>query len=102
MHNLVMRFKGRTTSEGRELIVKEKPNLISIGFKHSGPSEDGDDPIINVARIDRTADAYRVGWFYDDGEEPADSSEFTREEDLVAAVDKVIEERSKELGPARR
>lgn len=102
MHNLVMRFNGRTTSEGHELIVKEKPNLISVGFKYSGESGDDAEPIINVARIERTGDAYRVGWFYDDGEEPADSSEFTREEDLVAAVDKAIEERSREFGSAGR
>jgi hypothetical protein len=102
MHNLVMRFKGRTTSEGRELIVKEKPSVITVGFKNSGVSGDDGEPITNVARIERTGEAYRVGWFYDDGEEPADSSEFTREEDLVAAVDKEIQQRSKEFGSAGR
>jgi hypothetical protein len=102
MHNLVMRFKGRTTSEGRELIVNEKPNLISVGFKNSGASGDDAEPVVNVARIERTGEAYRVGWFFDDGEEPADSSEFTREEDLVAAVDKQIQQRSKEFGTAGR
>jgi hypothetical protein len=97
-----MRWKGRTTSEGRELIVEEEPNVIAISFKPSDPSEDGDDPIINVARIQRTGDAYRVGWFYYDGEEPVDSSEYTREDELVAAVDNAIEERSKEFGTAGR
>jgi hypothetical protein len=98
MDNLVKHYKGKTTSEGHELVVKEKSGVVSIGFKHSGEYQDEYDPYINVARIDHTGDTYRVGWFYDDGEEPGDSSEFTSEEDLVAAVDKAIEQRSKEVG----
>ena len=98
MDNLIKHYKGKTTSEGHELIVKHKQDVVSIGFRHAGEFQDEYDPFINVARIERSGDAYRVGWFYDDGEEPADSSEFTREEDLVAALDKAIEQRSKEVG----
>jgi hypothetical protein len=98
MDNLVKHYKGKTTSEGHELIVKEKQDVISIGFKHSGEYQDEYDPFINVARIERAGDAYRVGWYYDDGEEPSDSSEYTRDEDLFAALDKAIEQRSREVG----
>ena len=98
MEALVRRYKGKTTSEGHELVVKEKSDHISIGFKHSGEYQDVYNPYINVARIERTGDTYRVGWFYDDGEEPGDSSEFTREEDMFAALDKAIDQRSKEVG----
>ena len=39
-----------------------------------------------------------MGWFYDDGEEPSDSSKYTSEEDLFAALDQAIEKRSKRGG----
>jgi hypothetical protein len=98
MDNLIKHYKGKTTSEGHVLIVSKKPDFVTIGFKHSGEYQDEYDPYINVARIERTGDAYRVGWFHDDGEEPSDSNEYSREEDLFAALDKAIAQRSKEAG----
>jgi hypothetical protein len=100
MDTLVKRYKGKKTSEGHELIVEEKHSVVSMFFKHSGEYEDEDDPYIQVARIERDGDAYRVGWFTADGEEPSDSSEFTRDEDLFAALDTAIDQRSKEAGVA--
>jgi len=101
MDSILRRFKDKTTSEGHALFVSEKSGVMSIGFKRSGEYEDDHDPFINVAWIERTGAGFSVGWFYDDGEEPADSSEFSREEDVVDAVNKAIEERSKEVGPSR-
>jgi hypothetical protein len=98
MDHLIKRYKGKTTSEGHKLEVKEKSNVITVGFKHSGEYEDEYDPYIKVARIEKVGDTYSAGWFYDDGDEPSDRSEYTHEEDLVAALDKVIEQRSKEVG----
>jgi hypothetical protein len=95
---IVSHYTGKTTSEGHHLIVKKKQEVISIGFKHSGEYEDEYDPYVQVARIEREGDAYRVGWFHDDAEEPSDSSEYTRDEDLFAALDRAIEERSREVG----
>jgi hypothetical protein len=100
MDHFVKHYKGKTTSEGHKLEVKEKSNVIMIGFKHPGEYEDEYDPYIKVARIEKVGDGYNAGWFYDDGDEPSDSSEFTREEDLIAALDKVIEQRSAEVGRA--
>ena len=97
MDRLVRRFKGRTTSEGHELIVTEKPNVISIGFRHAGAYNEGVRPVQRRS-ASRAPGAYRVGWYYDDGEEPSTSSEYSREEELVAAVDKAIEQRSKKSG----
>jgi hypothetical protein len=99
MDHIVKRYKGKTTSEGHELDVKHKPDVITIGFKHSGEYQDEYDAYINVARIEHIGSAYTVGWFYDDGEEPSDSNEYTREEDLFAALDQAIEQRSREAGP---
>jgi hypothetical protein len=98
--SIVSRYKGKTTSEGHELIVKDEQGVISISFKASGEVEDEYDPEVQVARIERVGDACRVGWFYADAEEPSDSSEFTRDEDLFAAVDQAVEQRSKEAGAA--
>ena len=86
MDRLVKRFKGRTTSEGHELVVTEKASVVTIGFRHSGAYNEAYDQFVNVARIERTGDTYRVGWYYDDGEEPSESSEYTREEELVAPL----------------
>jgi hypothetical protein len=98
MDSVVKHYKGKTTSEGHELVVKENSDVISIGFKHSGEYLDEYDPYINVARVEHSGDAYRVGWFHDDAEEPSDSTEYSREEDLFAALDKAIAQRSKEVG----
>ena len=98
MDSLVRRFKGKTTSEGHKLDIKEESGVITIGFKHSGSYRDEYDPYINVARIEKVGEAYRVGWFYDDGEEPSDSNEYSREEDLLAALDNAVQQRSKEVG----
>jgi hypothetical protein len=80
MDNLIKRYKGKTTSEGHKLDVKEKADAIVVGFKHSGEYEDEYDPYIKVARIEKTGEGYNVGWFTDDGDEPSDSNEYTREE----------------------
>jgi hypothetical protein len=98
MDHLIKRYKGKTTSEGHTLQVKEKSGVIMVGFKHSGEYEDEYDPYIKVARIEKTGDTYSVGWFTDDGDEPSDSNEYTREEDLVAALDKAVEQRSRDVG----
>jgi hypothetical protein len=98
MDSVVKHYKGKTTSEGHELVVKENSDVISIGFKHSGEYQDEYDPYINVARVERSGDTYRVGWFHDDAEEPSDSTEYSREEELFAALDKAIAQRSKEVG----
>ena len=98
MDNLIKRYKDKTTSEGHKLDVKEKSGVITVGFKHSGEYQDEYDPYIKVARIAKVGEAYSVGWFSDDGDEPSDSNEYTREEDLFAALDKAVEQRSKEVG----
>src|SRR5271166_3105962 len=98
MDNLIKRYKGKTTSEGHKLDVKEKSDVITIGFKHSGEYQDEYDPYIKVARIEKVGEAYSVGRFADDGDEPSNSNEYTREEDLFAALDQAVEQRSKEVG----
>jgi hypothetical protein len=45
MDNLVKRYKGKTTSEGDELIVKNKDDVVSIGFEHTGAFHDEYDPL---------------------------------------------------------
>ncbi len=99
MDNIIKHFRGRKTGQGHELVVKKEHDAITIGFKHSGEYEEEYDPFIRVARIERTAGVYHVGWYHDDAEEPTDSSKFTREEDLIAALHEAIEQRSKEAGP---
>ena len=101
MDNLIKHYRGKTTGEGHELIVKKELDGITIGFKHSGEYQDDYDPFVHVARIEHTGNVYRVGWFHDDGEEPSDTSEYTREEDLFADLDEAIAQRSKEVGLSR-
>ena len=98
MDNLIKHYKAKTTSAGHKLIVKQEQNFIMLGFKHSGEYQDEYDAYIHVARIERSGGGYRVGWYFDDGEEPGDSSEYNDEEDLIAALDTAIEQRSKEVG----
>jgi hypothetical protein len=95
---LIKRYKGKTTSEGHKLDVKEKSDVITVGFMHSGEYQDEYDPYIKVARIAKVGNEYSVGWFADDGDEPSDSNEYSREEDLFAALDNAVQRRSKEVG----
>ncbi len=99
MNDIIKRYKGKTTSQGHKVDVKEKTGVITIGFKHAGQYQDDYDPYIRVARIEPAGDAYTVGWFHDDGEEPSDSSEYATKEDLFSGVDAAIERRSQEVGP---
>ena len=98
MDNLLKRYKGKTTSEGHKLDVKEKSDVITVGFRHSGKYQHEYDPYIKVARIEKVGEAYSVGWFSDDVDEPSDSNEYTSEEDLFAALDNAVQQRSKEVG----
>jgi hypothetical protein len=98
MDHFIKHFKGKTTSEGHKLEVKEKSGVITIGFKHSGEYEDEYDPYIKVARIEKSGETYIVGWFTDDGDEPSDSDTYTSEHDLFDAVDLGIAQRSKAVG----
>jgi hypothetical protein len=98
MDNLIKRYKDKTTSEGHKLDVKEKSDVITVGFRHSGEYQDEYDPYIKVARIEKVGEAYSVGWFSDDVDEPSDSNEYTSEEHLFAALDNAVQQRSKEVG----
>jgi hypothetical protein len=98
MDNLIKRYKDKTTSEGHKLDVKEKSDVITVGFRHSGEYQDEYDPYIKVARIEKVGEAYSVGWFSDDVDEPSDSNEYTSEEHLFAALDNAVQHRSKEVG----
>jgi hypothetical protein len=98
MDNLIKRYRGRITGQGHEVVVKNEQDKITIGFKHSGEYEDQYDPFVHVAWIEHIDGAYRIGWFHDDAEEPTDEGEYTRAEDLCAALDQAIEQRSKEAG----
>ncbi len=101
MENMIKNYRGRITGQGHEVVVrKESGDITTIGFKHSGEYQDEYDPFIRVARVEQRGDGYRVSWFHDDGEEPSDSSEYARGEDLFAALDQAIEQRSKEAGPS--
>jgi hypothetical protein len=99
MDDIIKRYKGKITSQGHKLDLKATQGIITIGFKHSGEFEDEYDPYIRVARIELAGDTYTAGWFHDDGEEPSDSSEYASKEDLFAAVDAAIAQRSQEVGP---
>jgi hypothetical protein len=98
MDNIIKRFRAKKTGQGHELNVKKDHAVITIGFKHAGEYQDEYNPFVHVARIEHSGDVYQVGWFHDDGEEPSSSSEYTDEEDLCAALDQAIEQRSKEVG----
>jgi hypothetical protein len=98
MENLIKHYRGKTTGQGHEVIVRKKSESITIGFKHPGDYQDEYDAFVHVARIEHTGDVYRVSWFHDDAEEPSDGSKYTRPEDLFAALDQAIEQRSKEAG----
>lgn len=98
MDDLTRRYEGKITSEGHKIVVEEQSGMVSIGFRHSGEYEDDYDPHIRVARIERVGEGFTVGWFADDAEEPTSSNEYTRLDDLFAALDKAIARRSAEVG----
>jgi hypothetical protein len=99
MNDIVSHYKGKTTSQGHKLDVKAKDGVVTIEFLHKGAYLDDYDPRVRVARIDQAGDVYTVGWFHEDFDEPSETSDFTREEDLFAALDHAIEKRSAEVGP---
>jgi hypothetical protein len=53
MDNLIKRYEDKTTSEGHKLDVKEKSDVITAGFRHSGEYQDEYDPYIKVLYFPR-------------------------------------------------
>jgi hypothetical protein len=49
--------------------------------------------------VQETPDGYRLGVYHLDAEEPTESMDVVSECDLFVAVDKAIEDRSREVGP---
>ncbi len=99
MNDIVSRYKGKTTSQGHKLEVKERAGAVTIEFLHRGKYLDVYNPHVRVARIEQSGDRYDVGWFHEDGDEPSEMSSYSREEELFAALDDAIEKRSAEVGP---
>jgi hypothetical protein len=99
MNDIVSRYKGKTTSQGHKLDVKANAGVIMITFMHEGEYLEDYDPLVKVARIEQAGEVYTVGWFHEDYDEPSETSEYTRKEDLIAALDTAIEKRSAEVGP---
>ena len=100
MDKIIERYEGKTTSEGHKLEVTRHGDELTIAFKHVGEYGDDYDPTIRVASIEEIeGGGYALSLFYRDAEEPTDSRSFTSERDLFTAVDKAVEERSKEVGP---
>jgi hypothetical protein len=99
MDEIIRRYEGRTTSQGHQLEVTREGDQVTIGFKHYGEFGDEYDPYVRIAVITGSDGAFALGLFYRDAEEPTSSGNFVSERDLFAAVDKAVEERSKEVGP---
>jgi hypothetical protein len=99
MDEIIKRYKGRTTSQGHKLEVSQESDGVAIGFKHLGEYGDEYDPYVRVAIIKEFDRGFTLSLFYRDAEEPTTAGDFARERDLFAALDKAVEERSKEVGP---
>lgn len=98
MDGIIKRYKGRTTSQGHKLEVTRDGDEITIAFNHVGEYGDEYDPNVRIAVIKEIDGAFTLSLFYRDAEEPTAAGEFTSERDLFGAVDKAVEERSKEVG----
>jgi hypothetical protein len=99
MNEIVRHYKGKTTSQGHKLEVKQEAGAVLIEFRHEGEYLEDYDPQVRVARIEQSGDVYTVGWFHEDYDEPSETSEYTRKEELFPALDAAIEKRSAEAGP---
>ncbi len=99
MNEIVSHYKGKTTSQGHKLEVKEKAGVILIEFKHEGEYLEAYDPLVKIAQIEPAGDHYTVGWFYEDYDEPSESVEYADKDELFAALDDAIEKRSAGVGP---
>jgi hypothetical protein len=99
MDEIIKRYKGRTTSQGHKLEVSRESDEVAIGFKHLGEYGDEYDPYMRVAVIKELDRGFALSLFYRDAEEPTAAGHFASERDLFAALDKAVEERSKEVGP---
>ncbi len=98
MNEIVSHYNGKTTSQGHKLEVKEKAGVVTIEFMHHGEYLEDYDPRVRVARIEQAGDVYTVGWFHEDYDEPSETSEYPRKDELFAAIDDAIEKRSAEVG----
>jgi hypothetical protein len=98
MDEIINRYKGKTTSQGHSLETISDGDEVTIGFQHRGEYCDEYDPYVKVAHVQAKSDGYRVGVYHLDAEEPTESMDVASECDLFVAVDKAIEDRSREVG----
>jgi hypothetical protein len=99
MDEIIRRYEGRTTSQGHKLEVTREGDEITIAFRHEGEYGDDYDPYVRVARIGESDRGFTLSLFYRDAEEPTAAGDFGSVRDLFVAVDKAVEQRSKEVGP---
>ena len=99
MDEIIRRYEGRPTSQGHKLEVTREGDEVTIAFRHVGEYGDEYDPYVHVACIKEIDGGFALGLFYRDAEEPTAAGEYTGERDLFVAIDKAVEERSKEVGP---
>jgi hypothetical protein len=99
MDEIIRRYEGRTTSGGHKLEVTREGDEVTIAFRHIGQYGDEYDPYVHVARIKEIAGGFGLSLFYRDAEEPSAAGDFNSERDLFVALERAVEERSKEVGP---
>ncbi len=99
MDEIIRRYEGRPTSQGHKLEVTRDGDEVTIAFRHEGEYGDEYDPYVHVARIKEIDGGFALSLFYRDAEEPTSAGDFASVRDLFVAVDKAVEERSKEVGP---
>jgi hypothetical protein len=99
MDGIIRRYEGKTTSLGHKLEVTREGDELTIAFRHVGEYGDEYDPYIRVALVKESNGGFELSLFYRDAEEPTAAGDYANERDLFVAVDKAVEERSKEVGP---
>ena len=99
MDGIIRRYEGKTTSQGHKLEVTRTGGELTIAFRHVGEYGDEYDPYVRVAHVKESDGGFMLSLYYRDAEEPTSAGEFNNERDLFVAIDKAVEERSKEVGP---
>ncbi len=100
MDGIRRHYDGKTTSQGYQVQVTHGSGELVIGLKNQGEFSDEYGPFVRVATIENEGDGFRAHWFHLDAEESTETTDYPDERALIAALDRRIEQRSREVEKA--
>jgi hypothetical protein len=91
MREIARRYEGTATAKGHEIRVDRRPGEVELWYRYRG-ERDGvhGRHHMGIARVQKQADVYLVGWLRGTEERPYESYTYWDIDQVFGSLDKVI------------